>query len=113
MASGMSDIWSESTRLLSLVSGTLLIPLAYALALDNLVAALVTGPVENGTILLPSFVGSLCTGDFPIFHLISTLESLEWSSITMTSSLLIEESNMDLGLSMYLLVTLVEFLLGS
>ena len=53
MASRMSDIRFKSTRLLSLVSGTLLIPLADALALDNLVVALVTGPVENGTFCLP------------------------------------------------------------
>jgi len=109
----MSDIWSESTILLSLVSGTLLIPLADAFVLDNLVASLVIGLVENGTIFLPSFAGSLCIGNFPFFHLISALASSEWSSITMISSLLIEESYMALGLSLYLLVTLVEFLLGS
>jgi hypothetical protein len=72
---GMSDIWFESIRLLSLFSGTLFIPLADALYLENLVASLVTGPVGNGTICLPLFASSLCNGIFPVFCLITTLAS--------------------------------------
>jgi hypothetical protein len=75
MASGISDMWSESTRLLSLFLGTLLIPLADALALDNLVVALVTGPVGNGTVYLPLFAISLCNEGFPAFSLIPNLAS--------------------------------------
>jgi hypothetical protein len=77
MASSMSDIWSESIRLLSLFSGTLLKNLANALALENLVATLVTGPIGNGTVCLPLFASSLCNGVFPVFCLISYLASSE------------------------------------
>jgi hypothetical protein len=77
MASVISYMWSESTRLLSLFSGTLLIPLADALALDNMVVSLVIGHVGNGTVFLLLFVGSLCHGGFPAFSLIPSLASLE------------------------------------
>jgi hypothetical protein len=70
----MSDIWSESIRLLSLFLG---IPLADALSLNNLVASLVTGPIGNGPICLPLFARSLCNGFFPVFYLISSLASSE------------------------------------
>jgi hypothetical protein len=77
MASNMSDIWSESIRLLYLFLGTLLKTLVDALALDNLVATLVTGPIGNGTICLPLFASSLCNGVFLVFCLISYLASSE------------------------------------
>jgi hypothetical protein len=53
MASGISNIWYESTGLFSLFLETLLIPLANALDFDNLVVALVTGPIGNVAVFLP------------------------------------------------------------
>jgi hypothetical protein len=53
---------------------------------DDLVVALVTGPVENITIFLPSFNDSLSTKDILVFRLISSLASLEWSSSVFKSA---------------------------
>jgi hypothetical protein len=77
MASGMSDMWSESTRWISILSRTLLIPSVDALSRDNLVVALVTGPIEDAITYLSLFVGSLCNGGLFSLCLISILASSE------------------------------------
>jgi hypothetical protein len=112
MDSGIFDIWSESTGLLSLFSKILLVPLESASALDNLVVALVTGPVGNLAICLPLSIDFLCNGGLSSFYLTLALESSEWYSMTMTFSSLTDGSNITLDFSLYLLETLVEFLLG-
>jgi len=77
MSFGIYDIWSEFIELLSLFSEILLVPLASASVLDNLVVALVIGPAGNLAIYLPLYVGFLCNGGISSFSLIPYLESSE------------------------------------
>jgi hypothetical protein len=85
-------------------------PLAISLALSNLVEALVTGHVGGVSFPFPLLTDFLGKGVFFSFFLLLVSTSSESSSMIMVFYYLMEGLKISFEFSLYLLVSLVEFL---
>jgi hypothetical protein len=87
-------------------------PLAISLALDNLVEALVIGPVGGDSFPFPLLTDFLGKGVLFAFFLVLVSASSESSSMIMVFYSLMVGLNIAFEFSRYLLLSLVEFLRG-